>query len=288
MVQQLADRFLNDIRNDLAKDRLVLPSLPDVVLRVWMALEAKDANARRIADAIARDPALSVRLLRVANSAFYGQARKPVTDLARAVARLGNKLVRYMVAILEVAQVYNVKAHPLTQPHLEHLWHESTLIATLAELIARRLPHLSPEEALLAGLIHRIGMLPILVRAETVPAILNDPRILRGLAETLEPEVGRTLLTHWQFPPELVAVAAEHDDLTRESPGLADYVDVVQTALLMAYQGTEHPLGQVVWGEVPATLSVGLEPEDGQDMLEYASVRAAELRTTLRGRPAAA
>lgn len=287
-MQRLAERFLKDIREDLARDRLVLPSLPDVVLRVWSALEAKDANARRIAEAISRDPALAARLLRVANSAYYGQVRRPVTDLRRAVARLGNRLVRYMVALLKVAQVYDVQAHPLTRPHLEALWHRSTLVATLAELITRRLPHLSPEEALLAGLLHRIGTLPVLVRAERVPAILQDPRILDALVEALQAEVGDAILTHWSFPPELVAVAREHGDLTRESPGLADYVDVVQTAMLMAYRDTEHPLAQVAWEEVPATLATGLEPEDGADMLEYASVRAAELRAAMRGGAAAA
>ena len=109
--EDIVKRFRTGILEDLASDRLVLPSLPDVVLRVRRELERPDSSADGLARAVATDPALGAQLLRVANSAFYfGQA--PVGDLQRAVVRLGNGVVQQVVMMLVVAQLYDVDARP--------------------------------------------------------------------------------------------------------------------------------------------------------------------------------
>jgi HD-like signal output (HDOD) protein len=269
-----------DIRNDLAAGRLVLPSLPDIVFQVARLLQSPDARGEEIAAVVGKDPALSARFLRMANSAYFPGLR-PVADLRRAIVRLGHKVIKHLVTTLAVSKLYDVRAHPAARPYLAELWHHSTLIASLSELIARSLGHLEAEVAMLAGLIHRIGALPIIVRAERTPQVLANRALIQELLDLLHREVGQTIVSGWRFPPELTAVVVEHDDLTRESTGLADYVDVVQVALLVAYRGTEHRWGTTPWAQVPATLAVGLEETETEDLMGYAGARVGELRRLL-------
>ena len=274
-----------EMRSDLAAGRLVLPSLPDIVFQVAKLMQDPDARGEEIAAVVGKDPALSARFLRLANSAYFPGMR-PVADLKRAIVRLGHKVIKHLVTTLAVSKLYDVRSHPAARPYLTELWQHSTLIASLSELLARRHGHLEAEVAMLAGLVHCIGALPIIVRAEKTPQVLGDRTLVLELLDLLHREVGQAIVSGWRFPPELTAVVVEHDDLTRESMGLADYVDIVQVALLVAYRGTEQRWGAARWAEVPATLAVGLEEKETEDLKAYAGARVGELRRLLGSRHA--
>ncbi len=276
-LERLTQRVLDLVRKDLAADRLVLPSLPDMALRLRPLLDSPKATASKVTRVIGKDPALSARLLRVANSAYYPRGGM-VRDLRSAVVRLGNRLVRHLSQLLMIAQLYDVKAHPAIKPHLVDLWQHSTLVATISELLASRHPHLSAEEAQLAGLVHDIGVLPILVRVEKMPQILSERRVLEPIVNSLHTQIGRKILELWRFPRELMEVAAEHENLSRENLGLPDYVDVVTAANLMSHMGSEHRLADVDWSTVPAMELLELQREDAEDILRYAGPRVAEFR----------
>ena len=276
-IDRLTERILELIRRDLAVDRLILPSLPDIAMRLRPLLDAPSTTATKISRVISKDPALSARLLRVANSAYYPRSGM-VRDLRSAVVRLGNRLVRQLSQLLMVAQLYDVKAHPTIKPHLVDLWQHSTLVATISELLAKRHPHLSAEEAQLAGLVHDIGVLPILVRVEKMPQILGEPRILDPIVSSLHTQVGRKILERWRFPLDIMEVVSEHENLKRENMGLPDYVDVVQAANLLSYTGSDHRLAWTKWSEVPAMVLLEITQEDAEDILRYAGPRVAEFR----------
>ncbi len=276
-IDRLSERILELIRRDLDTDRLILPSLPDIAMRLRPLLDAPGTTATKISRVISKDPALSARLLRVANSAYYPRSGL-VRDLRSAVVRLGHRLVRQLSQLLMVAQLYDVQAHPAIKGHLVNLWQHSTLVATISELLARRHPHLSAEEAQLAGLVHDIGVLPILVRVEKMPQILAEPRILNPIISTLHTQVGRKILERWRFPMDIMEVVSEHENLKRENAGLPDYVDVVQVANLLSYVGSDHRLASVDWTQVPAMTLLEVGEEDAEDILRYAGPRVAEFR----------
>ena len=278
----VVDGFRGGILEDLAHDRLVLPSLPDVVLNVRRELERRDATAGSIANVISTDPALSAQLLRVANSAFYfGKA--PVKDLSGAVIRLGSTVVSQVVMMLVVAQLYDVETKPRVRTHLTRLWQHSTLVASLSELIAARHPEINREEAMLAGLIHDIGALPILVWAEPIPSVIESEDSLSGIIAALHGELGQAILEKWRYPAELVAVPLAHEALSRDAP-VADFSDVVQIANLLSYQGTEDARANVAWWELPAALRLNLERDTGSVLLERAREDAPALANALERR----
>ena len=279
-MKELLDRLYQDITADLAANRLILPSMPDVVLKIWRMAASKQTSCAELARVIAGDPALSARLVRVANSAFFPSA-KPIADLKRAITKLGNTSVKQLVTAFHVARLYDTKQHPLTKPHLTTLWNHTTMVSAISESIAGRLEHLTRETAMLAGLVHRIGVLPVLLRAEKTPQLISDPRILDSILDGLHARIGEAVLKHWEFPDELRSIPGEHTDLARAHAGPGDYVDVVQVANLAIHKGTDHPLGHIDWATIPAVGATGANPERADELMRYAGSRVGALRTLL-------
>lgn len=280
-LDRLDTQVLGAVRSALGEGRLRLPSLPDVVMDVWDLLRNPKVRGEDLARVMQRDPVLSARLIAVANSAFYRRSRQ-VADVHQAVVLLGNELVRHTVAMLGVARLYDVRSDRLTGPHLNREWVQSTLVAGLSELLAREWGHLTTETALLAGMVHRIGVLPLLVLARREPRLVTDDRVREHLLGGLQSRVGVELLTSWSFPEELIAVVREHHDLGRETHGMVDYSTVVQGAVLVSYRGTSHPLGQVDWSESSAIAALGISEDDVTDLLDYCGPKVGELRSLLR------
>jgi HD-like signal output (HDOD) protein len=112
---------------------------------------------------------------------------------------------------------------------------------------------------MLAGLLHDIGTLPILYRAEEHDELLDNPDLLDQLITRLHTRIGGAILKHWKFPETLVSVAAEHEDLSRTHDGPADLVDIVQVANLQSHIDSDHPLSQTDWTQVSSFHRLGLD-----------------------------
>ena len=109
------------------------------------------------------------------------------------------------------------------------------------------------DSALLAGLTHSIGLSPILVKAESDPALLNNTQELEKLLYDLYPVVGGRILKMWGFSDALIKVPSEHLNIDRTGDnGKADYVDIVQVALLQTIDDDSHPLAGVDKSQVSA------------------------------------
>ena len=235
------DELYNNILADLDSGKLLLPTLPEVALKVREVVQDPDATAAQLADIIVTDAALSARLLKVANSALY-RGRVPVESVQTAVSRLGLQMVRNLVTSLVMEQMFKPTSRTL-EKRMRKLWEHSTEVAAISQVIASKQAHIKTDEAMLAGLIHNIGVLPILMRAETVPGLIEDDVRLDQLVENLYPRIGAAILKNWQFPQNLITVAAEHTNLNRNSgPDGPDLCDVVQVANLQSYFGTEKAL----------------------------------------------
>ncbi len=253
-----ADSFAASLLADLESGRLDLPTLPEVALRVRDAVEDESTSAGEVADAIASDTALSARLLQIVNSPLY-RGRQPIDNLRTAVARLGYAQVRNLVTSLAMRQMFQATDEILDR-YLWELWEHSVEVASISATLARS-AGLPRDQAMLAGLIHDVGALPILARAEEEPALLADEALLGQTLRALHTGVGAGMLRAWDFPEPLVAVAAEHEDLQRDPGGPADLVDLVIAANLQSRLGRPHPLGSVDWATVPAFARLGIDTE---------------------------
>ena len=251
------DVFVNELLEDLESGQLQLPTLPEVALRVREVVDDENANAGQIAEIIAQDAALSARLIQVGNSPLY-RGRQEIDRLPMVIARLGSKLVRNMVTSQVMKQMFQATNDEIDQ-RLRAVWEHSVQVAAIARALAGQCPGVMPDQAMLAGLLHDIGTLPILYRAEERDEFLDNPELLDQLITRLHAGIGGAILKHWKFPDTLVAVAAEHEDLGRGHDGPADLVDIVQVANLQSHINNDHPLSQAEWTQISSFARLGLD-----------------------------
>ncbi len=253
------EQLLASLMEDLRANRLKLPTLPEVAVKVRRVVEDGNASASQVARMVSIDTALSARLLQVANSPLYRGVVK-IDSIQAAIARLGSDQVRNLVTGLLVQQLYQTR-HPGLRQRMQDLWQHSARVAAISHTLARRLTRLNPEFALLAGLIHDIGALPIISRAESIPELTANPVMLDMLIEKLHTVFGRLVVETWKFAPELVAVVTKHEDLQYQSANGPDYVDVVMVANVHSRAGTTHRHAMTDLREVPAFLKLGPNAE---------------------------
>ncbi len=245
------------IIDDLENDRLPLPTLPEVAIRVRETADDENASITDVSKIIETDAALSARIVQVGNSALY-RGINPAETVQAATMRMGLDTVRTLATSLVMKQLFQA-THPVVDHYLRKAWKQSTDVAALSAMIAKTVAGLESDGALLAGLTHSIGISPILVKAESDAALLNDSQALDKLIFDIYPKVGSQILKNWGFSDALVKVPAEHLNIERDGDnGKADYVDIVQVALLQTLDDPAHPLSGIDHGQVSAFSRLGM------------------------------
>ncbi len=255
-IQDKTELFLSLVKDAVATEKLLLPSLPDVALKIKAECEKEDTCAEQIARVISQDPAMSVRLLQIANSALY-RTRHSTDDIQMAISKLGLNLVRDLIIGLSMKQLYKASNNVIAE-RFHELWIASTKTAAIAHLLATQHSHLNAEKAMLAGLVHNIGALPIILMAEDDDDLFDQPGSLLQVIQKMQGEVGAYIFQKWHFPQFMIDVANECYLFRRNHSGPADYVDVVQVALIEGsiYTGLDCPED---WSSISAFERLGID-----------------------------
>lgn len=267
--------------DDIAKGRLELPTLPEIAMKIRRMVDDPAVSTDKLAKLVGTDAALSARLLQVSNSVFF-RGLTSVENVRTAVVRLGGVCVRNVVISLVMNQLYQAKEMAPIKKELHCLWVHGAKVAAISHVLARRYTRLNGEEAMLAGLIHDIGTLPILKRALDFPDILADKEALQRVIAYMHADIGKLILEDWHFPAELITVAAEHENLQRDASPEADYTDVVLIANLHSYMGqANNKFAEIDWNIIPALRKLGLTPEQSIATMAEAQKEIAEVQKLL-------
>jgi HD-like signal output (HDOD) protein len=235
---------------DLKQDTLVLPSLPDVAVRLGRAMRDENTNARKLANVIQTDPAITAKLIRAANSPLYAGVT-PVDSCPAAIIRLGADTTHKLVLTFALRELFNTRSAVLKQ-HMQTLWHHSVKVSAISYVLAVITNELNPEHALLAGLLHDIGNVAILSYAERFPEAANDSKHLETIMHDMRGAIGSALLKQWGFIDDLIIVAEEAENWMRDHEGNADYADLVIIAQLHTYIGKAEMSHLPTLDQVPA------------------------------------
>lgn len=205
------ERVLQLVRNVQS-----LPALPVIVQNVRNMMEDPETSTTEVAREIAKDPALTAKVLSLANSSAYAFART-VDSVPLATALLGLREVYSMVLSATVMRQFSRSQHF----DYERFWEGARFCATTAKVIARTSGYKPVEGVFAAGLLHDMGRL---VFAELMPERyrdigpeLSDTEVLAlenarfGLAH---PEIGYVLATEWALPPEIAEPIRFHHNLS--------------------------------------------------------------------------
>ncbi|MBN8519856.1 MAG: HDOD domain-containing protein [Candidatus Accumulibacter sp.] len=191
-----------------------VPTLPTIVLQTLKVMQNPNIDARAVERVMVNDPAISAKILRVANSAFFGFSRR-VATIADAVRLLGFINVQGMLISVGAFDAFRTK-----QLNLVDFWKHSIATATAARFLASRVRCVA-DEAFMAGLLHDIGKLIFAVQAESVyrqvlelgrGSAMSSLEAERTLFEFTHPEVGEMVAERWDLPAKYIAAIAHHHD----------------------------------------------------------------------------
>lgn len=175
-----------------------------------------------------------------------------------AVSRLGMAYTSNLAMGLAMEQMFQATSEMIDK-RLRATWQTSTEVAGICHVLAQQYTRLKPDQATLAGLVHLIGVLPLLRYVEDQDIQVSGV-MLDKIIELLHPRIGTTILKRWDFPAELQIVPEQYQNYQRQAPE-ADYADLVTIATLQLVSGTgDHPLNEMDRSTVTAFERLGLDP----------------------------
>ena len=271
--------LISKIKEEQEAGRLVLPSLPEIVIRVRQAVNDDDVNLGSVIKMIQLDPSLTARLIQIANSPLY-KSRQPIENCLMAVNRLGLKTTRDLVTCLVLNNVFNTD-NKLLGAKVQKLWQHSCHVAAIASTLAKVTPNLHEDTALLAGLLHDIGVLPILHYAAEFPEVFKSEEKLNYVISELRAPLGEKILREWNFDRALSDVSVGAENWLRDTGEDADYVDVVIVAQIHSYFGKDSEVELPPLLSTPAFLKLGLNKLGPDASLEVLFEAEQEIRNIM-------
>jgi HD-like signal output (HDOD) protein len=206
-------------RHELQKDLLRipdLPSAPQVLTEIWTVLGSETSTAKRLAEVISTDPALSARILRLANSAYFALLQ-PVSEVSAACVVLGFDTVKSLA--IGVTALGAIGRSVRADFDLDAFWRHSVGVGSVAQRIARRLGLPQPGTAFCGGILHDLGRLVLVAlsarRYQEISRLVGEGTLREAEAAGLgadHQEIGAWVGERWRFPEELVAGMAHHHD----------------------------------------------------------------------------
>lgn len=213
----------NEIFEQILADHKELSSLPQTLVEVLRVVRDENSSSKELATTLSRDPALTAKVLRAANSPFYGAGRT-IGSIPQAVMILGTRTV---TALALSASIYDMTGRWESAVDRQRFWRHSLEVGVAARMIAEASGYQYPDEALVAGLLHDIG---ILVLDGSFPEkyrrIFKNSESGERLSEleestwgTNHARVGQFLFEQWNLPSTICqAVGQHHNTFVLDAP----------------------------------------------------------------------
>jgi len=221
------------LTQDIKNNKLELPSPPELLIELRLLASDPDTETNDITDLIKHDVNISGRLIKIANCALFA-SRNKVGTVQAAVMRLGLKKVQSLVTGLVIGQQIMRNKTKGLEGFCQQVWQTSNDVAALSYVIAQKKTKLDPEQALLSGIVHNIGALPLVLKLNTIQALKDDPKIMSMVADVvipkLYPKAGQLIMQSWHFSPEIIVVSREHLNLSRMGTDNIELADITLIA----------------------------------------------------------
>ncbi len=230
-----ATPFYLKCSNAIVKEKLTLPTIPDAAMKIRRAINDQKANNMRIARVVQTDPTITARLIQISNSPFY-RGRKTIESCPEALTRLGLKVAQDLITSFSLKTVFKAKSR-LIQSRMNELWQHSSYVAAICAVLAHKTPGFDPDRAMLAGLVHDIGSVPILTLADGFPELGDDPSPLDKALADFRGHAGALIMRKWNFPKDFEDIVLHAEDWYRNQSERPDYTDLVIVSQLHSFVG---------------------------------------------------
>ncbi|MCW8090499.1 HDOD domain-containing protein [Alteromonas sp. ASW11-130] len=264
--------LLTILNEKINNDTLVLPTLPAIALKVRKAADNPDINLNQMADVIGKDPSLSARMIKIANSAYMGRAVK-VNSINQAVTRIGLVQIKNIATALAMEQLF-VSRNDVVADLMKREWDNTVAVVANAmaalQLYIKRTKkrEMNLDTITLAALVHNIGVLPILTEAERHEEVFASPTFLEVAIGKLSGRIGGSITRVWGFGQPFVEIAEYWRDLSVLPENVA-YIDFVRVGAALT--------GKVA-NQKDAILNLAIQRGVIEDVHELSSDEFIEMR----------
>ncbi|WP_297211666.1 MULTISPECIES: HDOD domain-containing protein [Thermodesulfovibrio] len=225
-----------DIIERIVLKTIDIPPLPPVAMKVMGLIHDDHASLNALEEIISRDQGFSTRLLRIANSPYYGRDRK-IENISQAIMLIGFETLKSLVIATSIRDL-----HRRFGVFEQKLWEHSLGVALCGSLVAMITNLATPDEALVCGIVHDVGKTVI---NNTLPEIyikIYDKVYKEGKSvKDVEDEVlgfnhtiiGNLIAKKWKLPEKMEMVITYHHDYpypTHEDPAFADICNIIRVS----------------------------------------------------------
>lgn len=224
--------LINEITQQFKSKSVTLPTLPEIVLSICAVLEKTDIEENELVQVVQIDPVIAARIIQVANSETY-KNESTCDSIPKALARIGMEGLHTIVKGVQLRDLFKPDSE-LVQKQMIHFYEHSIRVAAICSDFAKRLPGFDPDHAFLAGLLHDIGVVPIMVVADDHTDLSHKTSNLDTALSQLKSYIGSMILQQWGFADEY-SVTAKHAYDWKRKNDKGDYCDLVQVALMHAH-----------------------------------------------------
>jgi len=262
--------------HELLEKRLSIPTLPDVVVKIRQAIDDPEAGMREIGSLIAQDAPLMAKVLRIANSSYYGLAGRCISP-EQACTVLGMRALRNIVNQVAIMDAFKNASGGYD---VKDIWDHSLQTAQVAAFLARRGVYrtlLNPAEFYTCGLLHDIGKVFMLsAMGDAYMQALEDFQAGDNLVACEQERfgfdhaaAGAFVANHWELPEAIKhSIEFHHGPLNKISNDPAVAIVYVANCLVEETAGEDlTPLVEVL--DEPAASSLGISEEDAIAVARY-------------------
>jgi HD-like signal output (HDOD) protein len=278
-----AFEFVTELASELSWGKIDLPGIPDVALRVRKALEDDNVSAEQLERIVGAEPVLAGRLVQLANSAALNSSGRRVADLHTAITRTGFAMVRTTAIAYAISQLRNHKELKDLEQPLSVLWKRCTLVAAMCRAIAPRISQVSPDAAMLAGLLHGVGELYILTRVKRHEKLFKNDAAYRSVVRDWHASVAKAILENWELDETIVNAVGEFEQFEREHDGPVDITDVLTVGYLLAAYHEHSSTLELNMSDVSVCRRLGLGLADYETLIRESRDEVNALRDALHG-----
>jgi HD-like signal output (HDOD) protein len=231
------NELLTILLDRIEQNKLILPTLPGIALAVSDAAHNPDVSLASIADVIAKDVGMSARMIHVSNSALYAP-RTRIETLTTAVTRIGLSRIKNIACSIAMEQLFFCQSDVVFD-YFDRAWNNnvevsSAAVAALTVYKERQPRHgLRPDTLALMGLMHNIGVLPILTLADQYGDRFSEPADLDEAVAKLSKQIGVAIVEAWGFDSQYAVIIENWDNLDYRTESV-DHLDFVRIGAVYA------------------------------------------------------
>lgn len=270
--------FIKGLTAELSSRNLVFPTSLKATMKIRHALDDPNMSTEQIVRIISVEPVLSAQVLMLANTPMFNRSSKRIDELKIATVLMGYGVIRNVAISVGMKQLKDQQESVSQSSLMEGLWTRSMRIAALSSILAKHLTKLSPDKAMVAGLLHDIGKFYILSRAHQYQNLFSSEQVLWDLIDQWHIDIGAAILDSWEVSEDIRDAVMNQKRRNLPVKGPAGLTDIVAAANFLDASFVSESLDEIDWDNIPFFMqNLKLDKETSESLMSKTRLEIAQI-----------